>query len=696
MKLFLTLALAFFCPLIYAQTIFTGNKTDIDLKTRLVNMPSVQVTDKSGKVDKLPDYIRKNSLHDNAATLLFIWKGTDSHNEMLNKLATSSLADQYNVVVLYVNSLGNEKSIRENLKKTITDSKAVTGWGKFMVVAANQTEVESNFYTGSAGVLFFAGKDMKIYAFSNFISAEHSLSVLKDLDAGLYKKNRLWFDKNNNLVPESSSAAEWYEEFKIQGNTIAFTTGTKSGQTGSGNYILKNDEYLVNGTYETFSSNGQKLITGEFKEGVPVTTVKGWYPDGKIKFVHPLNGTAKTFDENGNLIMEGPLENGLGNGLFTGYSNNKKIYEYQYVAGKPNGLQKEYDSNEKVSREFFAHPDFQGYNALNEGLQLTMKDGKFGYLDRTGKFIIAPMYDQANDFYKGKASVRKGNLTYSINRSGSRLIKNELRYRPKPAVMLPVYSTKKEIVSFLGAGFKNAIQKTYGSSAITTISSSSIEVKVGNAYFSFDLEDLVDVNYYYLKNSSEGFSEARMEVIGLIKSGVETSTRYETEVVIKIDESVKLSHIWHLTENIKQLARLNGAKLVSDLETTPSKEEIISSLQKMTRPVIGKTADNLKITGVEFSTNSYKYNYISPKLGASWSETTIHDWGGMEYGSFELPEKSSDLYELNIFFSEKEAVSTKYNHSPAASTGLLGIYFEKGDLLKAVYAVYLLRELHLQ
>lgn len=696
MKLSLTLALALICQFINAQTIFTGNKTDIDLKTRLVNIPSIQVTDKSGKMDKLPDYIRKNSLHDNAATLLISWRGYASQNEILNKLAASTIADQYNVVVLYVNDGESAKPIKENLAKRIADSKSATGWGKFMMVAANETDVENNFYTSSSPALFYAGKDMKIFVIGGFVSAERSLSVLNNINDGLYKRNRFWYNDKNEMVPESSSEAERYEEYKIQGNTILYTQGTHSGQTGSGNYILKNGEYLVNGTYETFTPSGQKIITGEFREGVPLTTVKGWYPDGKIKFVYPLNGTAKSFDENGKITMEGPLEKGLGNGLFTGYSGDKKTYEYQYVEGKLNGLQKEYDKNEKISREFFAHPDFQGYNSLKEGLQLTMKDGKLGYLDRNGKFVIAPVYDQANDFYNDRAMVRKGNLTYYINRGGRRLIKNELRYRPRPSVMLPVYKSKKEIVEFLEAGLKNAIIKSYGSSAITKISSSSIEVKAGYTHFSIDLENLVDVNYFYKNNISKGLTDARIEFIGLTREGSENSTEYRTEATLQIDESVKLNHIWHLTENIKQLARLNGAKLIDDLETSPNKEEIISSLQKITHAAVGKKSDNLKITGIEFSGNTYKYNYISPKLGASWSETTILDWGGMEYCFFEAPEKSNDLYDFNIVFLEKESVTTKYNHSPASSSGQFGIYLEKGDLLKAISAVYLLRNAHLE
>jgi hypothetical protein len=42
-----------------------------------------------------------------------------------------------------------------------------------------------------------------------------------------------------------------------------------------------------------------------------------------------------------------------------------------------------------------------------------------GYIDRTGKFVIAPQFDEAWGFSEGAAAVRKGSLWGFVDRTGA-------------------------------------------------------------------------------------------------------------------------------------------------------------------------------------------------------------------------------------------------------------------------------------
>jgi hypothetical protein len=57
----------------------------------------------------------------------------------------------------------------------------------------------------------------------------------------------------------------------------------------------------------------------------------------------------------------------------------------------------------------------------HEGLASFRKDGKTGYIDKSGSFVVAPQFTGADDFSEGFATVQLGNLTTYIDKSGHQI-----------------------------------------------------------------------------------------------------------------------------------------------------------------------------------------------------------------------------------------------------------------------------------
>jgi hypothetical protein len=62
------------------------------------------------------------------------------------------------------------------------------------------------------------------------------------------------------------------------------------------------------------------------------------------------------------------------------------------------------------------------YKADNSGLYLIKVNGKYGFMDRSGKTVIAPQFDSANGFSEGLAQVRVGNKSGYIDTKGGIVI----------------------------------------------------------------------------------------------------------------------------------------------------------------------------------------------------------------------------------------------------------------------------------
>ena len=101
-------------------------------------------------------------------------------------------------------------------------------------------------------------------------------------------------------------------------------------------------------------------------------------------------------DTNGNLVIPFSFEHNIdGTYLYQGFNNGLaavcKDGKFGYI--NKNG-------------EFIIKPEFDYAGRFNDGLALVIVDGLYGYIDRNGKYAIEPQFAHASSFLNGFAFVR--------------------------------------------------------------------------------------------------------------------------------------------------------------------------------------------------------------------------------------------------------------------------------------------------
>lgn len=63
-------------------------------------------------------------------------------------------------------------------------------------------------------------------------------------------------------------------------------------------------------------------------------------------------------------------------------------------------------------------PQFDHAGTFSQGVARAAVGNRFGYIDRSGKFVINPQFDLAGDFEEGLAAVWLGDRQGYINKAG--------------------------------------------------------------------------------------------------------------------------------------------------------------------------------------------------------------------------------------------------------------------------------------
>jgi hypothetical protein len=97
-------------------------------------------------------------------------------------------------------------------------------------------------------------------------------------------------------------------------------------------------------------------------------------------------------------------------------------------------------------------PLYDRADSFSEGLAAVAVDGKWGYIDSTGKFVIQPQYEWAFDFHEGLAVAWTADKHGWIDRTGNFVIRLEgeryLEYHPFSEGLAPVpFATENGVFS---------------------------------------------------------------------------------------------------------------------------------------------------------------------------------------------------------------------------------------------------------
>lgn len=424
MRTLLLLAFLLIQTVAFTQTLSFGDQKELDYQTLLTRVPAMTVYDQYGKKYSLSDYISANKLHDNKPTLLVTWGSVKSYIKKIYELDEAGLGDRYNIVFIYL-SWGKETELVRDFNEQLNAAKKPTQWNKFLLVAATSDEILAKLYANGFPFYYYADAKFNIICRTGAIDAAITKNILDGISTGEIKRGKLWFTKEGTLVSPQHKEAYYWVQYLVKDNRVQQTTGIKNKTLENISYIRKNNNYLYDGLAELVSESGQTLLTGQFKEGVPITTVKMWHEDGKIRGTYPVNGKAKLFDKEGSLTLEGPMENGLGNGLFVSYSKGTKTSEKNYKQGVLYGLQKLFKGDEV--NEYFESAEYEMRGYFQEDLQLVSSNGLYGYIDRNGYPVIKLQYTAGESFNKGTALVEKNGVKFYIDRKGKKLTEKEAK-----------------------------------------------------------------------------------------------------------------------------------------------------------------------------------------------------------------------------------------------------------------------------
>jgi antitoxin component YwqK of YwqJK toxin-antitoxin module len=608
----------------YTQTRFVGDAVQLNKAFKLRKLPSVRVWDKNGKEGKLGDYIQRNQLNGGKPLYIAVMGlYGDFKVEELKAITNSSIPDEYNVLVLCVST---DKDF------------ATPGMGKFdsqpafskcMIVKTSFEELAS-FYTNTYPLSVFVDKGGNVlpYTTGSIPALAQVKKILSMIETGKADLNKTWYTRERVIVEPNDPSAYFYYLTSAEGSKYTETYGTKEGILSVTGYVYHEKKYYYEGKIESKTPTGQSQFSGEFKSGVPISTVKLWYADGKVRANLPVNGTAKAFDENGKLSMEGEMQNGLGNGLFTYYTNGEKTQEYNFIKGEMIGIQKEYNKGE-LKKEFYMSSSFEDLGDLKDGMQNIKINGQWGYVDRLGKQVIAPQYKYAGAFEAGVASVIKNDVSTKINTKGVEVSSDEAKkIRSKWTTEVKVFSTRNEIVNYLKDALVGNLyfKKYYHEPGISFRDKAIQKFDLGGTSY-IPLVDIIEVRLGYPTDLKEwGYT---INIIGKDSSGISALRSISnTEASFLLKKEVTLRQAYQIQENLKQLARLSGADLVMDKMPYYTQKEIIDLVSKAVGGGRGlkigynKILSDIQITQdrIFWSHQSSSSKYNETSSGFNWND----------------------------------------------------------------------------
>lgn len=256
-------------------------------------------------------------------------------------------------------------------------------------------------FIGLLSCFVFANNKTKVKVKTNIAVAQEKNDYLYLIEVnGKYGLK----DKNGKIIisPIYDKVQETSE------GLIVITKNNKLGLVNKKREILIKPTYKVNSifSYQFHYSDGLAAVIKETKTGLNNCV----YIDKTGKEVlDPTKYGYSTMQQETYGVCSDFSE-----GLAAATSNKNWGQYYGYIDKKGKLIIK-IENVSDDTEELFPIGNF------SEGLATVPINHKYGYIDATGKFVIDPAYNWAEDFLKGKARVEKDNHCFYINKKGKKL-----------------------------------------------------------------------------------------------------------------------------------------------------------------------------------------------------------------------------------------------------------------------------------
>jgi hypothetical protein len=195
-----------------------------------------------------------------------------------------------------------------------------------------------------------------------------------------YSHIRIGSEIKTNIIEQGFDDAGFFSE-----GLAAVKTGEKWG------YIDKKSRFVINPQFDYANDFSDSLALVKISEKYGYINKHGIYVinpqfdyGGRIKHIPSFKELVIIQNRKSN-------NNGFVEGLSVVAVNDGEILKFGYI---------------NKSGKFIINPQFDNAGNFIEGLAAVKVNGKWGYIDKTGEFVINPTFDLVNDFYEGLAQVR--------------------------------------------------------------------------------------------------------------------------------------------------------------------------------------------------------------------------------------------------------------------------------------------------
>ncbi len=175
---------------------------------------------------------------------------------------------------------------------------------------------------------------------------------------------------------------------------------------------------LLDNKWGFIDTEGNVVIEPKFVAFLRTFSETPFFSEGLTPIVDPETNRVGFIDKKGNIVIKPQF-----------YSATN-FYEDVAIAGTQEDYVLIDKSGNIIAQKFVAINGF--YSHFSNNRAIVQKGFSYGYIDKQGKFVIEPVYDEARDFSNGLAAVKKDGKWGFIDTDGNVKVQFQFTNEPKP------------------------------------------------------------------------------------------------------------------------------------------------------------------------------------------------------------------------------------------------------------------------